>query len=92
MLQDGRNFEEYHDIWDDISTWVLMKAFWKIQFNKNEQILSKSSQQIDLCAKCYFIINAKAGLKHEWFNTYYGIKTNKYVQTSLIYIDVIDAQ
>ena len=40
----------------------------------------------------YFIINAKAGLKHEWFNTYYGIKTNKYVQTSLIYIDVIDAQ
>ena len=45
-----------------------------------------------LSATCYFIINAKAGLKHEWFNTYYGIKTNKYVQTSLIYIDVIDAQ
>ena len=92
ILQDGRNFEEYHDIWDDISTWVLMKAFWKLEFNKNELILSKSSQQIDLSAKCYFIINARAGLKHEWFNTYYGIKTNKYVQTSLIYIDVIDAQ
>ena len=38
------------------------------------------------------IINVKAGLKHDWNNTYYGIKTNKYVQTSLIYIDVIDAQ
>ena len=84
ILPDGRNFEEYHDIWDDISTWVLMKAFWKLEFNKNELILSKSSQQIDLYSK--------AGLKHEWFNTYYGIKTNKYVQTSLIYIDVIDAQ
>ena len=70
-----------------------MKEFCKLEFNKNELILSKSSQQIDLLsAKCYFIINAKAGLKHEWFNTYYGIKTNKYVQTSLIYIDVIDAQ
>ena len=70
-----------------------MKEFCKLEFNKNELILSKSSQQIDLLsAKCYFIINTKAGLKHEWFNTYYGIKTNKYVQTSLIYIDVIDAQ
>ena len=40
----------------------------------------------------YFIINAKADLKHDWFNTYFSIKTNEYVQTSLIYIDVIDAQ
>ena len=37
-------------------------------------------------------INAKADLKHDWFNTYFSIKTNEYVQTSLIYIDVIDAQ
>ena len=49
---------------------------FKNRIKKIDKILSLSSQQIDL-SKNY---------------KNYGIKTNKYFQTSLIYIDVIDAQ